>query len=300
MAVGGGGGSGLQRLPRQAGRERPRRARRADAGRGGRGAVPPRDRLAAGSPRRVLQPRDGARAPGPVCRRRGAAPQLHGARPLAATGSERLGLVYLLQGRYEAAVPLLRVAFDPESADTRPSALSGPGPRRPGAGAAGAGTGRRGRNAPGARSAPSPPCRWKRPPCPAHRRVHEASWTPPSAPAPAGLPHNRRRVPSSTERGIPQLGRLGQLRGQSPLPWPRLAADQVDARRDAHGPLHPGDVAELRAQLHARRHEPVGLPRGEPDPARRQHHPRVSDRPPPACRGPGWRFPEWHARPVPS
>jgi tetratricopeptide (TPR) repeat protein len=31
--------------------------------------------------------------------------------PWSASGSERLGLVYLLQGRYEPAVPLLRAAF---------------------------------------------------------------------------------------------------------------------------------------------------------------------------------------------
>ncbi len=29
--------------------------------------------------------------------------------------------------------------------------------------------------------------------------------------------------------------------------------------RNPHGPLHPGDVAELRTELHPRRHGPLGL-----------------------------------------
>jgi predicted Zn-dependent protease len=41
--------------------------------------------------------------------------------PGSASGSERLGLVHLLQGRYEPAVPLLRAAFvsRPDTPDLR-------------------------------------------------------------------------------------------------------------------------------------------------------------------------------------
>jgi hypothetical protein len=41
--------------------------------------------------------------------------------PWSASGPERLGLVYLLERRYEAAVPLLRIAFarKPDAPDLR-------------------------------------------------------------------------------------------------------------------------------------------------------------------------------------
>ena len=48
--------------------------------------------------------------------------------------------------------------------------------------------------------------------------------------------------------------------GEHPLSRARLDSAPVDVHHDAHGPLHPRDVAHARPRLHALGHEPVRLP----------------------------------------